>query len=106
MLAKTEVFGATHLCKSEICASGAIFAASLECEHSDSALLDYTPCDAKIYIFGATHCVCPRTNRRGAIFAASLTSELVDSALLDYLWILPEPSPPASFSTSARVTIL
>ena len=24
----------------------------------------------------------------------------------NYLWILPEPSPPASFSTSARVTML
>ena len=42
MLAKNKSFWVLlHLCKSKICASGAIFAASLECKHSDSALLDY-----------------------------------------------------------------
>ena len=38
---KQEFLGAVHLCKSKICASGAIFAASLTSTLANSALLDY-----------------------------------------------------------------
>ena len=31
---------------------------------------------------------------------------ILQCTLAIYLWILPEPSPPASFSTSATVTML
>ena len=40
-LQELAFLGAARLCKSKICAHGAICARSLECEHSDSASLDY-----------------------------------------------------------------
>ena len=47
---KQEFLGAVHLCKSKICASGAIFAASLTSKLADSALLDYQNFEAYISI--------------------------------------------------------
>ena len=84
LLAKNKFLGAMHLCKSKICASGAIFAASLTSKLVDSALLDYTPLLAKNKFLGAVHLCKSKICASGAIFAASLTSKLADSALLDY----------------------
>ena len=85
MLAKNKFLGALHLCKSKICANGAIFATSLTSKLADSVLLDYTPMLAKNKFLGALHLCKSKICASGAIFATSLTSKLVDSVLLDYL---------------------
>ena len=81
--AKIGIFGATHYVCLSTNRRGAIFAASLECKHSDSAL-DYTPCELAFFKAVLRTMFCLRQNARGAIFAASLECKHSDSALLDY----------------------
>ena len=86
--AKIGIFGATHYVCLSTNRRGAIFAASLECKHSDSAL-DYTPCELAFFKAVLRTMFCLRQNARGAIFAHSLECEHSDSFRLIFTTAVP-----------------